>query len=52
MTRATARINLGMAVTPLTPRMASELDLPRTETGLVVTDVDPSGVAAKRSSAW
>jgi len=39
--------NLGMTVAPLTPRVASELDLPRTETGLVVTDVDPSGVAAE-----
>jgi serine protease Do len=38
---------LGMAVTPLTPEVASELDLPRTEKGLVVTDVDPSGVAAE-----
>ena len=47
VTRATARTTWGMAVTPLTPRIASELDLPRTETGLVVTDVDPSGVAAE-----
>jgi len=38
---------LGMAVTPLTPDVASELDLPRTEKGLVVTEVDPSGVAAE-----
>jgi Do/DeqQ family serine protease len=37
---------LGMSVTPLTPRIASELELPRTESGLVVTEVDPSGVAA------
>jgi Do/DeqQ family serine protease len=37
---------LGMTVTPITPQVASELDLPRTEKGLVITDVDPSGVAA------
>jgi serine protease Do len=30
----------------LTPRVAAELELPRTERGLVITDVDPSGVAA------
>ena len=35
-----------MAVSPLTPQVAEELELPRTETGLVVTDVDPAGVAA------
>jgi Do/DeqQ family serine protease len=38
--------SLGMTVTPLTPRVASELDLPRTEKGLVITDVDPAGAAA------
>jgi S1-C subfamily serine protease len=38
---------LGMAVTPLTPEVASELDLPRNEKGLVVTEIDPSGVAAE-----
>jgi serine protease Do len=38
--------SLGMTVAPLTPRVASELDLPRTEKGLVITDVDPAGVAA------
>ena len=35
-----------MAVTPLTPQLAEELELGRGETGLVVTDVDPSGAAA------
>jgi serine protease Do len=35
-----------MAVSPLTPQIADELELPRNETGLVVTDVDPAGVAA------
>jgi Do/DeqQ family serine protease len=38
--------NFGMAVSPLTPQVAEQLELPRTETGLVVTDVDPSGIAA------
>jgi serine protease Do len=37
---------LGMSVTPLTPRIASELDLPRADKGLVITDVDPAGAAA------
>ena len=36
----------GMAVTPLTPQVAAELELPRSATGLVVTGVDPSGLAA------
>ena len=35
-----------MSVTPLTPQLAEELELPRSEKGLVVTDVDPSGAAA------
>ena len=38
--------NVGMAVRELTPQIAQELELPRGETGLVVTDVDPVGVAA------
>jgi Do/DeqQ family serine protease len=37
----------GMTVAPLTPQVASELELPRTETGVVVTEVDPGGVAAE-----
>ena len=36
-----------MTVTPLTPEVASELELPRTEKGLVVTEIDPAGVAAE-----
>jgi len=36
----------GMAVSPLTPQVAAELGLSRAETGLVVTDVDPAGLAA------
>ncbi|HUU32824.1 MAG TPA: Do family serine endopeptidase [Vicinamibacterales bacterium] len=36
----------GMAVMPITPRIAEQLELPRTATGLVVTDVDPAGLAA------
>jgi serine protease Do len=38
--------SFGMAVTPLTPQLAEELELARGDTGLVVTDVDPSGAAA------
>jgi serine protease Do len=38
---------LGMTVAPLTPSVASELELPRNETGLVVTGVEPGGVAAE-----
>lgn len=38
---------LGMTVAPLTPKMAEEMNLPGTETGVVVTEVDPSGVAAE-----
>ena len=36
----------GMAVTPLTPQVAEELELPRLASGLVVTGVDPAGLAA------
>ncbi len=38
--------SFGMSVTPLTPRVAEQLELPRTEKGLVVTDLDPAGAAA------
>jgi Do/DeqQ family serine protease len=38
---------LGMTVAPMTPEIAAELDLPRTETGVVVTDVEPSSAAAE-----
>lgn len=37
---------VGLAVTPLTPRLAEQLELPRTAAGLVVTDIDPDGIAA------
>ncbi|MGE0040873.1 MAG: DegQ family serine endoprotease [Vicinamibacterales bacterium] len=36
----------GMTVQPVTPEIANQLDLPRTQKGLVITDVDPSGEAA------
>jgi S1-C subfamily serine protease len=36
---------LGMAVTPMTPELASRLGLPGDAAGLVVTDVDPAGAA-------
>jgi serine protease Do len=36
----------GMQVAPLTPDAAQELELPRSVKGVVVTDVDPDGVAA------
>jgi len=37
----------GMQVTPLTPELAQEYELPRSVKGVVVTDVDPDGVAAE-----
>ena len=37
---------LGVTVTPLTPDLASRLQLPADRQGLVVTQVDPSGPAA------
>jgi Do/DeqQ family serine protease len=36
----------GMQVSPLTPDLAREYELPRSVKGVVVTDVDPDGVAA------
>ena len=36
----------GMQVTPLTPELARENELPRSVKGVLVTDVDPDGVAA------
>ena len=36
----------GMALTPLTPQIAQQLDLPRGASGLVVAEVDPAGLAA------
>ncbi|MEE2861350.1 MAG: DegQ family serine endoprotease [Paracoccus sp. (in: a-proteobacteria)] len=41
---------LGMTVTPLTPQMASELDVSETE-GLVITGVDPESAAAEKGLA-
>jgi len=40
------RASFGMSVTPLTPRIAEQLELSRNATGVVVTDVDPAGAAA------
>jgi Do/DeqQ family serine protease len=37
----------GMQVTPLTPELARENDLPRSLKGVLVTDVDPNGLAAE-----
>ena len=39
-----------MTVTPLTPQMASELDVSETE-GLVITGVDPESAAAEKGLA-
>jgi len=36
----------GMQVSPLTPELAREYELPRSVKGVVVTDVDPDGLAA------
>jgi Do/DeqQ family serine protease len=37
---------LGLSVAPLTPQRAESLGAPRDATGVVVTDIDPSGPAA------
>jgi serine protease Do len=37
---------LGMTVQPLTPRLAQQLEVPRSTEGVAVTDVDPDGAAA------
>ncbi|WP_246026691.1 DegQ family serine endoprotease [Paracoccus luteus] len=37
---------LGLTLAPMTPELASRLDLPQNATGLVVQDVDPEGPAA------
>jgi len=38
--------SLGIRVTPLTPELASRLEVPASTAGLVVDQVDPNGVAA------
>jgi len=38
--------SLGIRVTPLTPELASRLEVPASTDGLVVDQVDPNGVAA------
>ena len=43
---ATAR-HLGMKVETLTPSVAQRLGLPQDERGVIVTDVDPTGLAAR-----
>ena len=37
----------GMSVQPLTPDLAEEAGVPRSTQGVLVTDVDPSGIAAE-----
>jgi Do/DeqQ family serine protease len=37
----------GMQVAPLTPELARQYELPRAVKGVVVTDVDPNGIAAE-----
>ncbi|HEX8775422.1 MAG TPA: DegQ family serine endoprotease [Pyrinomonadaceae bacterium] len=44
---ATDTGKLGISVEPLTPALASRLDLPSSAEGLVVTNVDPVGPAAE-----
>ena len=41
-----SRGKFGMAVEPVTPDIAAQLELPRETNGVVVTNVDPSGIAA------
>ncbi len=43
---ARSESGFGMSVEPLTPSLAEQLELPRTAAGLVVTDLDPAGLAA------
>ena len=38
---------LGMSVEPLTLALAARMGLPQTTAGLLITDIDPSGVAAE-----
>lgn len=38
--------SLGIVVQPLTPQVAERVGLPRSTTGLLITDVDPAGPAA------
>ena len=38
---------LGMSVEPLTPALTARMGLPPTTAGLLITDMDPSGVAAE-----
>jgi serine protease Do len=40
------KASFGMSVTPVTPQIAEQLELPRGEKGLVVTGLDPAGAAA------
>ena len=42
---------LGLTLEPLTPQMAQRLQVPADTTGLVVTEVDPNGVAATEGVA-
>jgi serine protease Do len=44
---AASSTDLGMKLEALTPALSSQLNLPRGTTGVAVTDVDPSGVAAR-----
>jgi serine protease Do len=46
-TSPSSQSDLGMALEPLTPSMASRDQLARGTTGVAVTDVDPSGAAAQ-----
>lgn len=38
---------LGIRITPLTPELAARLQLPRNAQGVVITDIDPTGPAAR-----
>jgi S1-C subfamily serine protease len=44
---ATGRGKYGMSVEPLTPQIAEEAGVPRGTQGVVVSDVDPAGLAAE-----
>ncbi len=44
--KATVRGKFGMSVQPLTPDLAEEAGVPAARAGVIVTDLDPSGIAA------
>ena len=44
---ASTDTGLDMSIAPVTPDVARQLDLPAGKTGVVIRDIDPTGVAAR-----